>query len=96
METPAKGHPEYEGTNPVIGQGVLYMYVHTFPRPTFTWAQSLSELMEILLENDIQTYDSLLLAIEEEYVEGVELLLEHEERVWHSGTPHSWEVSTHC
>jgi hypothetical protein len=52
--------------------------------------------MEILLENDIQTYDSLLLAIEEEYVEGVELLLEHEERVWHSGTPHSWEVSTHC
>jgi hypothetical protein len=50
--------------------------------------------MEILLENDIQTYDSLLLAIEEEYVEGVELLLEHEERVWHSGTPHSWEVST--
>ena len=52
------------------------------------------ELMENLLENDIQTYDSLLLAIEEEYVEGVELLLEHEERVWHTGTPHSWEVST--
>jgi hypothetical protein len=52
--------------------------------------------MEILLENDIQTYDSLLLAIEEEYVEGVELLLEHEERVWHQGTPHSWEVSSHC
>jgi hypothetical protein len=53
----------------------------------------LLELMEILLENEIQTYDSLLLAIEEEYVEGVELLLEHEERVWHQGTPHSWEVS---
>ena len=40
------------------------------------------ELMEILLESGIQTCDSLLLAIDEEYVEGVELLLEHEERVW--------------
>ena len=29
-----------------------------------------------------QTRDSLLLAIDEEYVEGVELLLEHEERIW--------------
>ena len=50
------------------------------------------ELMEILLENGILTYDSLLLAIDEEYVEGVELLLEHEERVWQIGTPHSWEA----
>ena len=50
------------------------------------------ELMEILLENGILTYDSLLLAIEEEYVEGVEILLEHEERIWKRGTPHSWEV----
>ena len=49
--------------------------------------------MEILLENDIKTYDSLLLAIEEEYVEGVEILLEHEERIWKRGSPHSWEVS---
>ena len=38
------------------------------------------ELMEILLEKGIATCDSLLLAISEEYVEGVELLLEHEER----------------
>ena len=29
-----------------------------------------------------QTSDALLLAIDEEYVEGVELLLEHEERIW--------------
>ena len=36
------------------------------------------ELMEILLDNGILTYDSLLLAIDEEYVEGVELLLEQE------------------
>lgn len=40
------------------------------------------ELIEILLENGIQTRDSLLLAIDEEYVEAVELLLEHEERTW--------------
>ena len=52
------------------------------------------ELMEILLENGIKTYDSLLLAIEEEYVEGVEILLEQEERIWKRGTPHSWEVTT--
>ena len=49
--------------------------------------------MEILLENGIKTYDSLLLAIEEEYVEGVEILLEQEERIWKRGTPHSWEVT---
>ncbi|XP_023337081.1 transient receptor potential protein [Eurytemora carolleeae] len=50
------------------------------------------ELMEILLENEIKTYDSLLLAIEEEYVDGLEILLEHEERIWKPGTPHSWEA----
>ena len=50
--------------------------------------------MEILLENEIKTYDSLLLAIEEEYVDGLEILLEHEERIWKPGTPHSWEVSS--
>ena len=53
----------------------------------------IAELMEILLENGIKMYDSLLLAIEEEYVEGVEILLEMEERIWKRGTPHSWEVS---
>ena len=50
------------------------------------------ELIEILLEAGIQTRDSLLLAIDEEYVEGVELLLEHEERVWSRDSPHSWEA----
>ena len=34
----------------------------------------------------IQICDSLLLAIDEEYVEGVELLLEAEERLWRPGT----------
>ena len=41
-------------------------------------------MIEILLESGIQTQDSLLLAIDEQYVEGVELLLEHEERLWSS------------
>lgn len=50
------------------------------------------ELMDILLEAGIKTYDSLLLAIDEEYVEGVEILLECEERVWDQGSPHSWEA----
>ena len=50
------------------------------------------ELIEILLEAGIMTRDALLLAIDEEYVEGVELLLEHEERVWRRDGPHSWEV----
>ena len=34
------------------------------------------EMMELLLEEGIQVKDSLLLAIAEEYVEGVELLLQ--------------------
>ena len=34
----------------------------------------------------VQICDSLLLAIDEEYVEGVELLLEAEERLWRPGT----------
>ena len=36
----------------------------------------------IELLKSFQTSDALLLAIDEEYVEGVELLLEHEERIW--------------
>ena len=50
-------------------------------------------MIEILLESGIQTQDSLLLAIDEQYVEGVELLLEHEERIWQADTPHSWEAT---
>ena len=36
--------------------------------------------------------DALLLAIAEEYVEGVEILLHHEEQHHVPGTPHSWEA----
>ncbi|KAK2716108.1 transient receptor potential protein-like [Artemia franciscana] len=50
------------------------------------------ELMEVLLEFGIQVQDSLLHAISEEYVEGVELLLEWEEANHTEGTPYSWEA----
>ncbi len=39
-----------------------------------------------------QVKDALLLAIAEEYVEGVEILLRHEERTHEPGKPHSWEA----
>ena len=38
------------------------------------------EMMELLLQEGIRVADALLLAISEEYVEGVELLLHHEEK----------------
>ena len=38
------------------------------------------EMMELLLAAGIKVADSLLLAISEEYVEGVEILLLHEEK----------------
>ena len=38
------------------------------------------EMMELLLAEGIQVKDALLLAISEEYVEGVELLLSDEEK----------------
>ena len=40
----------------------------------------------------LQVKDALLLAISEEYVEGVEILLLHEEQHHVPGTPHSWEA----
>ena len=42
-----------------------------------------------------QVKDALLLAISEEYVEGVESLLQHEERTHEPGQPYSWEAVDH-
>ena len=50
------------------------------------------EMMDLLLNECIQVKDALLLAISEEYVEGVELLLQYEERNHEPGTPYSWEA----
>ena len=46
------------------------------------------ELMEVLIKYGIDPGDSLLHAISEEYVEAVEVLLQHEERIHKPGTPY--------
>ena len=50
------------------------------------------EMVELLLENKVETKDALLHAINEEYVEAVEVLLDHEETIHKDGEP--W-VSLH-
>ena len=49
------------------------------------------ELIEMLVEQGIQLKDSLLVAIREEYVEGAEFLLKHEEDTHVEGQAYSWE-----
>ncbi|XP_063874470.1 transient receptor potential protein-like [Scylla paramamosain] len=49
------------------------------------------DMITVLLEENIESGDSLLRAISEQYVEGVELLLMHEENVHKAGEPYSWE-----
>lgn len=46
------------------------------------------ELIEVLLKYGISPGDSLLHAINEEYVEAVEVLLQHEEKTHVSGSPY--------
>lgn len=46
------------------------------------------DLIKILLEYNIEVHDALLHAISEEYVEGVELLLYHEETHHEPGKPY--------
>lgn len=46
------------------------------------------DLIKILLESGIEVNDGLLHAISEEYVEGVEMLLYHEETTHESGRPY--------
>jgi len=50
------------------------------------------EMVELLLENKVETKDALLHAINEEYVEAVEVLLDHEESIHKEGEPWSWEA----
>ncbi|CAL4127997.1 unnamed protein product [Meganyctiphanes norvegica] len=49
-------------------------------------------MVEMLLEEGVQTGDALLFAIHEHYVEGVDTLLEYEEHIHKEGEPYSWEV----
>ena len=45
------------------------------------------EMVEVLLENKVETKDALLHAINEEFVEAVEVLLDHEETIHQEGEP---------
>ena len=49
------------------------------------------EMMQFLLESGIQPRDAILVAIREEYVDGVELLLYFEEENHKEGDVYSWE-----
>ena len=51
--------------------------------------------MSLTLFVFLKVKDALLLAISEEYVEGVEQLLSHEERTHEPGQPYSWEAVDH-
>ena len=46
------------------------------------------EMVELLIEYRVETKDALLHAISEEYVEAVEVLLDHEETFHKEGEPH--------
>nr|XP_053627828.1 transient receptor potential protein-like isoform X1 [Cherax quadricarinatus] len=49
------------------------------------------DMIEMLLKENIESRDALLFAISEEYVEGVEALLVHEENIHKPGDLYSWE-----
>ena len=46
------------------------------------------EMVELLIEYRVETKDALLHAISEEYVEAVEVLLDHEQTIHKPGEPH--------
>ncbi|XP_076318775.1 transient receptor potential-gamma protein-like isoform X2 [Tachypleus tridentatus] len=50
------------------------------------------EMLELLIDFKVETKDALLHAISEEFVEAVEVLLDHEENTHTEGEPHSWEA----
>ncbi|KAH8299649.1 hypothetical protein KR044_004292 [Drosophila immigrans] len=50
------------------------------------------EMVELLVIMGVETKDALLHAINAEFVEAVELLLEHEELIFKEGEPYSWQT----
>ena len=57
-------------------------------------------MMQFLIEAGIEPRDAILVAIREDYVDGVECLLQYEEDIHKAGEPYTWEkvdqVSTQC
>lgn len=50
------------------------------------------EMIKLLLMAGVEMKDALLHAINEDFVEAVELLLDHEDQIHIPGQPHSWEA----
>ena len=48
-------------------------------------------MLQFLIESGIQPRDAILVAIREDYVDGVECLLLYEEETHTSGEPYTWE-----
>ena len=48
--------------------------------------------LSLIKVSQVETKDALLHAINEEYVEAVEVLLDHEESIHTEGEPWSWET----
>ncbi|KAF2366307.1 Transient receptor potential channel [Trinorchestia longiramus] len=76
-------HPNFMNRNCVdpMGRGALHMAIDN---------ENL-EMVELLVVMGLDTKDSLLHAIDVEFVEAVEVLLEHEEVIHKDGEPYSWE-----
>jgi transient receptor potential cation channel subfamily C protein 4 len=53
------------------------------------------EMVELLIEHKVETKDALLHAISEEFVEAVEVLLDHEETIHKPGEPHVSKTLLH-
>ncbi|XP_064119296.1 transient-receptor-potential-like protein isoform X2 [Macrobrachium nipponense] len=79
----AHRHPDYMNMNCVdpLGRGALHMAI----------SNENLEMVEMLVVMGVETRDALLHAIDSEFVEAVEVLLEHEEVIHKDGDPYSWE-----
>ena len=78
----------------VIGQNITILICDWLARTALLMAidNENLEMVEVLLENKVETKDALLHAINEEFVEAVEVLLDHEESIHAEGEPWvSWE-----
>nr|XP_053645075.1 transient-receptor-potential-like protein [Cherax quadricarinatus] len=79
----AHRHPTYMNMNCVdpLGRGALHMSI----------SNENLEMVELLVVMGVETKDALLHAIDAEFVEAVEVLLEHEEVIHKEGDTYSWE-----
>lgn len=50
------------------------------------------QMMQFLIESGIEPKDAILVAIREDYVEGVECLLQYEEDIHKEGDAYTWET----